>query len=79
MTSPVVVAVRVVAVDGLNKDGFRDAQAVIAHALGELAGWQDLAAGDAGHVGDQALDFVDPVLFQEFFDGFHANSLILLY
>ena len=62
---------RIVAVDGLHEDAFWDAQAVAAHALDELAGGNDLAAGDAGHVRDQTLDLVDAMLFQEVFDDRH--------
>src|SRR3546814_20496446 len=65
----VVAVLGIVAVDRLDEDVLGDAQAVLAHAFEELLGRQDLAAGDAGHVGDEALALVDTVLFQEGLEG----------
>src|SRR3546814_9374780 len=51
-----VTGVQTCALPILDEDVLGDAQAVLAHAFEELLGRQDLAAGDAGHVGDEALD-----------------------
>jgi hypothetical protein len=48
--------------DGLQEDALRQAHALIAL---ELLRRHDLAARDAGHVGDDGLDFLDVVLFEK--------------
>ena len=59
------VVLAVVAGDGLDEDLFGDAQAGLAHALEEFLRRQDLAARDAGQIGDQAFDLVDRVAVEE--------------
>jgi hypothetical protein len=49
------LAVDEIAGDGLEKHRFGQAQAAIRRRGQELLGRQDLAARDAGHVGDEAL------------------------
>src|SRR5690606_22187496 len=63
----------IVAGHGLDEDRFRDAHAAVAQALDELVVGQDLAAGDAVHVGHQALDLGDAVLLDELADSVHRS------
>jgi hypothetical protein len=71
----VLVQIGILAGHGLEEDAFRQAQAIVAHALGEFLRRQDLAAWNAVHVGDKALDLIDLAFVEPFFQVFHDNRL----
>jgi hypothetical protein len=53
----------VVAGHRLHEEGLWDSEPVLLHAVHEALGRQDLAARDAGHVGDQNFDLFNLVVF----------------
>ena len=46
-------------------------------ALGEFERRQDLAARNAVHIGDKALDLIDLPFVEPFFQVFHDNRLMM--
>ena len=60
----IVVDLAVVARHALDEDRFGNAQVLPQ----ELAGRKELAAGDAGNVGNNRFDFVDAMIFEPLFD-----------
>ena len=56
------ILVRIIAGVGLDEDALRQAEALVLDRAQELVAGEDLAAGDAVDVGDDALDLGDPAL-----------------